>query len=381
MSVNSGKSETALIDQAIAWLEQRLPAGWEVNRPGELGPTTLDTGDERLVDSTLAVKGPSGTYVTMAVEAKQSLPPRAVESLLPPLAQTVRKLGGGVVPLLVVAPWLGERSQELLTEQGINFIDLTGNAMVRFDNPVLYIRTVGASRNPSPKDQGQAQLRGAKAARLIRLLADVRPPYGVRKLAEAADLAPGYVSRLLSTLYRESLIEREPRGPVESVDVAALLRRWASSYDVFRSNKAETFVARQGGKRLLAAMAEDPGAGTRIAITGSFAAARLAPVTAPVMLLFYCDAPELIARDFDLIPADEGANVAILRPFDRVVWLRPTTEDGLRYAAPSQVAVDSLTGNGRMPAEGEAVLEWMMENESSWRIDSLERLPQLERPG
>ena len=30
-----------------------------------------------------------------------------------------------------------------------------------------------------------------------------------------------------------------------------------------------------------------------------------------------------------------------------------------RYVAPSQAVVDCLTGTGRMPAEGEAVLEWM----------------------
>jgi hypothetical protein len=41
--------------------------------------------------------------------------------------------------------------------------------------------------------------------------------------------------------------------------------------------------------------------------------------------------------------------------------------DGVMYAAPSQVAVDLLTGPGRSPAEGQALLDWMESNEPAWR--------------
>jgi hypothetical protein len=78
-------------------------------------------------------------------------------------------------------------------------------------------------------------------------------------------------------------------------------------------------------------------------------------------------------------PADEGANVALLRPFDPLVFERESIEDGLRYAAPSQTAVDCLTGNGRMPAEGEALIEWMETHEDAWRALSLEALESVTR--
>jgi len=369
MSENSPKQETFLRDLAIAWLEERLPRGWSVE--GSNVSASSERG-ARPTDSTIALKAQSGTFATIVVEEKQSLSPRGVLGLLSPMARAARKLAG--VPLLVVAPWLSKRTQELLTEQEINYIDLTGNALIRLDNPAFYLQTTGASRNPAPKERGKAQLRGAKAARLIRLLVDARPPYGVRELAKAADLAPGYVSRLLNTLYGEALIERSPRGPVEDVDIAGLLGRWAESYDVFKANEAEMFVAPEGVDRLLPRLAADRGVGSRIAITGSFAASRLAPVASPALLTVYCDPPALIANDFGLLPAPEGANIALLRPFDRVVWLRTSIGDGLRYAAPSQVAVDCLTGNGRMPAEGEALLGWMLANESEWRADSLKGL-------
>lgn len=41
--------------------------------------------------------------------------------------------------------------------------------------------------------------------------------------------------------------------------------------------------------------------------------------------------------------------------------------EAITYAAASQVAVDLLTGPGRGPAEGDALIEWMEQNEDAWR--------------
>ena len=366
MSANTLKSDQTLRDQAVAWLKERLPRGWSVEATSA---ASLDL-TLPLSDSKISLRAPNQAITTVAVEERESVSPRTVLSLLSPRVQTARNMGAHL-PLLVVAPWLSKRTQELLAEQGLSYIDLTGNALLRIENPPFYLQTVGSARNPAPKERGRAQLRGAKAARLIRLLMDVRPPYGAGEIAEATKLAPGYISRLLDTLYREALIERSPRGPVESVDVPGLLRRWASSYDVLRTNDAATFIARSGVDELLATAKKKPDIGSKLAITGSISASRLAPVTAPAMLLAYCDSPIELAGELELLEADEGANVTLLKPFDPVVWERTSTESGLRFAAPSQVAVDCLTGNGRMPAEGEALLGWMQANEESWRLDAI----------
>jgi hypothetical protein len=98
------------------------------------------------------------------------------------------------------------------------------------------------------------------------------------------------------------------------------------------------------------------------------------------MVLAYCDSPAEVAAGLGLLDADEGANVILLQPFDSVAWERGSREKGLRFAAPSQVAVDCLTGNGRMPAEGEALLKWMPANEPKWRAVSLQALRGTARP-
>ncbi len=369
MLANGPIEQTDLIDAAVVQLREMLPASWTVERSNR-AEVAANSGEGRsLADGAIDLRDPRGTYVTLAVEAKRSFDPRAVERLSGGLSSVIRSIAGHI-PLLVVAPWISSRTQELLTRDGINFIDLTGNARIKLENPALYISAVGAARNPQPMPRGQARVRGPKAARLIRLLIDVSPPYGVTEVAAATGLTQGYVSRLLDALDQDALVERTRRGRVQDADMPGLLRRWAESYDVLKSNDAATFLAPRGANDALSQLAElsDP---PLLAVTGSFAAVRLAPVAAPALLIAYCNEIEAPANTLGLLPADEGANVVLLRAFDPVVWERGTEDAGLRYVAPSQAAVDCLTGTGRMPAEGEALIAWMAENEPRWRLPSI----------
>src|SRR6266571_3798446 len=81
----------------------------------------------------------------------------------------------------------------------------------------------------------------------------------------------------------------------------------------------------------------------------------------------YVENPEGVVGTLDLRPAETGANVLLLEPFDEVVWERTRDEAGLIRVAVSQCAVDLLTGTGREPAEAESLLSWMAENEDAWR--------------
>lgn len=367
MLANKPSRETSLVPSAVDWLEGRLPSGWaveRVRRDGAAGQEDVGAGQ----DGMLEVRAPDGASGAVVVEARRSLEPREVDLLLSGPGRSLRTLGGGAA-LLVVAPWLSARTQERLEAARVNFLDLTGNAMLRLDEPAVFIRTAGASRNPAPPERAPASIRGPKAARLLRLLIDVRPPYGVRELAQAAGLTAGYVSRLLDTMDRQALARRGRRGVVEDVDIPALLQAWAQQYDVFKTNAAAAFLAPQGAAAALERLGS---AEVETLVTGSFAAVRLAPVAAPAMLVAYSRDVEATVDALGLLPADAGANVALLSAFDDVVWDRATSEAGIGYAAPSQVAVDCLTGNGRMPSEGEALVTWMTRNENDWRAASLD---------
>lgn len=355
MASEANKEPDPLFEGAAARLRERLPSSWGVD------VTSADAG------RAIEVTAPNRSSARFAVVARHALAPRDVSLLLAGIGQA----RSSADPLLLIAQWLSPGVQRLLAAQRVSYVDLTGNVRVQLDDPALFVSSAGAERNPQPGARGKARVRGPKAGRLIRVLVDTRPPYRVRELAAAAGLAPGYVSRMLDTLDREALIERGPRGEVESVDVSALLRRWTENYDVLGSNQASGFLSPAGASAAcdgLGALADGP----RLAVTGSFAAVQLAPVAAPTQLFVYCDDVAVVARALGLLPADEAPDVVVLRPFDDVVWagLRRRT-DGTQTVAPSQIVADCMTGTGRMPAEGEAVLEWMLRDEQSWRHDAL----------
>jgi hypothetical protein len=362
--------ETSLIDAAVERLRDMLPTGWKVERSSM--STAGRDGSTTTTDSVIALRGPSGTSVLLAVEARPTFDPRTAEQMVRGLPAVIRSLSGNV-PILAVAPWMSTKTQELLEQNGVNSLDLTGNSRISIASPLIFIRSNGAARNPVPASRGQTRVRGPKAGRLIRLLVDVSPPYTVGQVAAATGLAPGYVSRLLDALDREALVERIKRGAVADVDIEGLLRRWAESYDVFKSNEARMFLSPPGAQSALSSLA-DLDDGGRVAVTGSFAAGRLAPVAAPALLMAYSEDVNGLAAALGLLPADEGANVVLLRGFDRVVWDRTTIVGRLRYAAPSQVAVDCLTGTGRMPAEGQELLAWMSSNQTAWRVPSISQV-------
>jgi hypothetical protein len=199
----------------------------------------------------------------------------------------------------------------------------------------------------------------------VRALCDFRTPPGVRELAKRSGVDPGYTSKIIDVLNREALVTRTARGPITRVDWAALLRRWSEEYSPFRRDGATMFLAPRG---LPAVLNKLKGLEARYAVTGSWAATQIAPIAPARLLMVYAEKTASIIRELDLRPAEVGANVALLTPFDDVVYERTFKSDGITIAALSQVVADLLTSPGRSPNEAEALIEWMRDNEENWRV-------------
>lgn len=340
-------ARSSRLDEAAEGLRERLPDGWDVS----LTRRASTAADFRIT-------APSGQSTVVEVKVLRDATPRAITAITP--AKGLQ---------LVIADWLSERSQQLLRDGGVSFLDSTGNAEVRLSEPGLFIRTSGAPRNPSPAPTKGPNLKGPKAWALLRTLIECPPPLGVRALADAVDVDAGYVSRVLRVLEDELLLTREPRGPVTALEWEGVLRRASASYSMFDANVSTTWVAASGPERLLDDLS-DKRTG-RWAVTGSFAAARLAPVAAPEQAIIYAEDPERLARAGRLLPVTRGANVIVLEPFDPIVFERTTTTDGVPSVSVAQATLDCLRGNARMPAEGDALLAWMRKNEPRWRTGTL----------
>src|SRR5690606_4525841 len=194
--------------------------------------------------------------------------------------------------------------------------------------------------------------RGIKAGRVVCSLARATPPIGVRELAAAAGTDPGYVSRLLGMLDREAIVDRTARGQVERVDWRKLLLRWSEDAPLESRTTANTWLAPRGLKSLWDGLRS---ATFPYFVTGSAAAAGIAPVAPTRLASVYVEDPEGAAKALGLRAADAGANVVLLQPEDGSLVGRAEDRDSLRTARLPVVVADLLSGPGRSPAEAEAL--------------------------
>lgn len=352
---------TASRTEALAALRLLLPPSWEVLDQRE--PMERD----RRLDAVATLVAPDGRRGTLLFELRGRLSPAAARAAADQLLTAARDRPSGVP--VVVAPWLSPRTMTVLRQHEMGYLDLTGNAHIVMSEPGFALSVEGARRDPDPPRTVAPSLRGPRAWALLRTLIDVSPPYGVRELAAATGIDAGYVSRVLAVLEQELLVDRARRGPVVSVDWHGVLRQVAASYLLLRANRTSTWIAPAGAERFLDELVVR--APQQWAVTGSFGAARLAPVAAPSIAVVFVKDPRATAVELGLLPADHGANVVLARPYDGIVFSRTWEDSGIRFASIAQLALDGLSGMGRMPAEAEALLGWMRQDETRWRAPSL----------
>ena len=370
MMWNRHISETSLIDKTVKEISSRLPTRWRLLNRERVAAVRSSQQSNRMIDAIWEIRDPDGLSSDIIVEVKANpVEPRLVGSVASQLKalSSSRCDQGGVAPAkMLVSTYLSPLTRERLAEAGISYADSTGNIRFTVDRPAVYIETQGADKNPFREERPLQSLKGGRTARVIRALMDYRTPFGTRELAGETASSAAMISRVASLLEPDETVTKErPRGRFVSVDWEALARRWAMDYDFTSSNILTTWLEPRGTRALFARLRD---AEIRYAVTGSFAAYRLAPVAEPRLAAIYVDDPETAAQSLRLRPADTGGNVLLVVPFDPVVFERAEYDDGITYARVTQVLLDLMTGPGRGPAEAEALLEWMRDNEDIWKL-------------
>jgi hypothetical protein len=337
---NPAPSDNVVLRHAVEQIQRCLPGHWSTS-------VTLKTNDA--ADARLTIKTPAGASAALAIGARRQLDPRLVAEVAGALKTAAADA------FVVIAPFLGPRTRERLADEGLGYVDLVGNMRLVLDRPTVFIASRGEDSSPWAAPRTARSLHAAKASRLIRALVDGRGegPLGVRQLAVLAGTDPGYVSRLLDLFHREELIERVPRGPIVAVHAARLIRRWAEDY---RFGDAHRFVPVAHAHGVPGALAALRDAGVPHALTARAGAAALLGTALPGMVAAYVDNPERVAAEIGAEPADTGANLLLIDPFDTFVFDATWEASGLRYASRAQIIADLLGSPAPAPAQAASLL-------------------------
>lgn len=340
--VRNGSLGGTYVRHALDRVRHRLPPGWR--------------GEERRNQgvSLLRLSGPDKRTVDLPIIPRKSLLPRDVPALLSRAEQ----------PTLVVSSYLGGRARELLAQGGASYADASGNVRVVVSSPAIFLEGLGAEQDPERTPRPLHSLRGAATGRVVRALVELELPMGVRPLAAASATPLGTVSRVVTFLETEALLARDDKKRIVAVDRPALISRWAKDYELTKSNELRSFLEPRGLSALWPKLERLP----RYAATGSTAGPGIA---ATRLAMLYVDDPDEASNTLNLVPADAGANVWLLRPYDEVVFARTCRRAVTAGAvavdvitvSPAQAVVDLMSSPGRGPQEAEALLEKMKKNQ------------------
>jgi hypothetical protein len=144
--------EPDLLDGAVEALTSRIPRNWRVEK--------ASAGDDSEAQDLVLTVPSTGTPTRLLAEARRDISTRDVEILLGGPWKRWRRQTGNQ-PILFVAPYIGPRVRELLTEEDVSYIDLTGNIRISLDYPGVFhpdrrceprsTRWEDAPRNPRSK--------------------------------------------------------------------------------------------------------------------------------------------------------------------------------------------------------------------------------------
>lgn len=361
-------SEAEILCIALGELNKRLPTAWDARTQRAITPGRFRG------DAVVILTGPRNQQGRLYAEVRRSLVTKDLDPLVAginlAIAETAPSSNSTLPRPLVVARYLAPPLRAWLTERNVPYADATGNVRISLDEPALFLRDVGAQKDPwRGPGRPRGNLTGPSAARIVRALADYEPPYTVPQLMKLAGTPSGNTYRAVEFIEEQGFLTRSADGRVQEVQWRALLERWSQDFGFAKSGAAATFLAPRGLPDLMQRLAKLKSTKTtgRYAVTASLATPKWEAYAPAKNAMIYAERVQDIVDALNLRAVDAGANVLITSARADAVFERTQELDGVTIVAPSQAVVDLLTAPGRGAEQARALLDWMEKNESAWR--------------
>lgn len=303
-------------------------------------------------DLLVEVASPAGHQI-LFVEVKANGQPRYVRQATNQLYRYRQKFPNAYGVFL--APYISPRSAGICTEEGIGYVDLSGNCRLCFDQ--VFIKREGQS-NPFAQKRDLRSLYSPRATRVLRvLLTHPKRAWKVVELAGEAQVSLGQASNVKRLLEDREWLRVGAEGfTLERPE--ELLLEWAENYS-FRKNPILDCYSLERTAEFEAQLAEYCARNAvRYALTGFSGAVRIAPAVRYQRSFAYLEGNlEEIARQLRLKEVPGGANVSLLSPYDEGVFYGTREVEGIRVASPIQVYLDLIGFRGRGEEAAQPILE------------------------
>ena len=249
--------------------------------------------------------------------------------------------GEGAIPVLA-APYLSPEKQALCRNNGVYFIDLSGNVFIAHKS--FYVERVGFP-NQYPEKRQRRDPFSDKASLILReLLINPNRDWGVRELADRISLDPGYVSRMAKSLAESGYVARV-NGSLRIRSPKEILDDWVRAYDLKKNEHHRFFMLAADVKSILQHLRKiGIPQNCKYALSVQAGASLVAPHAVYKEVHMYVGSSEGIEffkKELDLKAADQGANLVLMLPFYKHSAFYDCREvEGLRVVSDIQLYLD-----------------------------------------
>lgn len=292
---------------------------------------------------------------SLLVEVKSNGEPRIVQSSI----YQLKKLVGTDKRMYPVfaAPYVSERSREILTSENIGYIDLIGDVYLKFDS-VLVDRISNTERETERRlSRG---IFANKATRIIRAIVNApNNRWKITELANICQMSPAGVYFVINQLEDRGYVSRETDKSIKVLNSKRLLKDWASNWTVEKSRSAGFFSFGKNPEEVISKVAKMGNElGLKYALTGMAGASMVSPFVRYNDVWVYVSGDiDVMVKKLDLRPTTSGANIRIFEPYDEGIFMDFRQIRGVNVVSDIQLYVDLFTYPARGQEQAERLLE------------------------
>jgi hypothetical protein len=286
---------------------------------------------------------------TLVLEVCSLGQPRQIRAAVTRLREIRRELENAYP--LAAAVYIGPQSARILKNNGLGYIDLSGNCSLAFGNVLI---DKEGKRNVRPSTRPLRSLFAPRATRVVRvLLTEPGRAWRLEELARAAGVSLGHSHNVVKRLADLAWIERDDRQRIRLMKPADLLESWCESY-TYRENEITSYVVPEKiTRRFMAEIARVATAeGRAYAFTLNAGLSLVAPhLRLPAIHCYLEGDPGPVAAALGLRPATETEGALhLLAPYDPGVLYGALEKSGLKVTSLPQLYAD-LSGYERRGRE------------------------------
>lgn len=243
---------------------------------------------------------------------------------------------------IIVAEYLSPERRELCQREGVFFLDLSGNVFIKYKS--LYLERVGFPNMFPEKRKGRGIFSDKASLILREVFKDVKKQWGVRELARAIGIDPGFVSRMGKELEKRDYFIRV-NSKLVMQDPKSILEDWVYEYD-YKKNKEMNFFCLSKRPEEILEKIKNKNIPDNIQYALGFQAGAnlISPYSVYNEVHIYIDDISCIkwfADNLNLSEVEEGANLKFLLPHYRnSVFYDIQKKDNLKIVSDIQLYLD-----------------------------------------